>query len=73
MAPTLELQDRSEFKEGMKTTLTIDPQTTVILTVDMQYNYLDMEAGDTPVLPDEPRRVLHGATVWSIRPSFFVS
>ena len=63
MAPTLELQDRSEFKARMNEILTIDPRKTVLLTVDMQYNYLDMEEGASPVLPDEAERVLTHAKV----------
>lgn len=61
MAPMMEIQDRSRFREGMKKLLTIDPKTTVVLTVDMQYNYLEMDAGGDPVLPDEAARVLKGA------------
>ena len=45
MAPMIDVQDRVEFKEGMKKLLTIDPERTVVLTVDMQYNYLEMDAG----------------------------
>ena len=58
---TIDLADRSAYKEGVKDLLTIDPKRTVVLTVDMQYNYLEMEAGGDPVLPDEAERVLRGA------------
>ena len=61
MARIIELQDRSAYREGMKQTLTIDPKKTVVLTVDMQRDYLDMEVASSPVLPDEAERVLKGA------------
>ena len=60
MAPIIELADRSGYKEGVKDLLTIDPKRTVVLTVDMQYNYLEMDAGGDPILPDEAERVLKG-------------
>jgi nicotinamidase-related amidase len=54
----VEFQDRSEYKERMRSLLEIDPRTTVVLTVDMQRNYLDMEVAQSPVAPDEAERVL---------------
>ena len=61
MAPTIEYTDRSEYKNGVKGLLTVDPRRTVVLTVDMQYNYLELDAGGDPVLPDEAEHVLAGA------------
>ncbi|MFQ5860989.1 MAG: cysteine hydrolase [Dehalococcoidia bacterium] len=61
MARVIEVQDRSAFREGMKQALTIDPKKTVVLTVDMQREYLDMEIGGSPVLPEEAERVLKHA------------
>lgn len=58
MAPSIEIADRSQFVEEMKRGLVIDPRKTVVLTVDMQRKYLDMEIGNNPVLPDEAERVL---------------
>lgn len=43
MRPDVEFQDRSPYRDEMKRLLTIDPGKTVILTVDMQREYLDAE------------------------------
>ena len=61
MKPDVEFQDRSAYREGMNRHLSIDPGKTVILTVDMQREYLDMEIASSPVLPDEAERVLKHA------------
>ncbi len=61
MARVIEVQDRSAFQEGMRRALTIEPGKTVILTVDMQREYLDLEVGGSPVLPEEAERVLKHA------------
>ena len=45
----------------MKKVLSIDPRRTVVLTVDMQRDYLDLEVGSSPVAPDEAERVLEHA------------
>ena len=59
MRPTdVEFQDRSPYREEMKQLLTIDPAKTVVLTVDMQREYLDADVASSPVLPDEAERVL---------------
>ena len=58
---TIELANRRSYKDGVKSILEINPQKTVVLTVDMQYNYLEMDAGGDPVLADEAERVLKGA------------
>ncbi|MFQ5878638.1 MAG: cysteine hydrolase family protein [Dehalococcoidia bacterium] len=61
MAPSMEIADRSQFVEGMKRGLVVDPRRTVVMTVDMQRKYLDMEIGDSPILPDEAERVVSHA------------
>ncbi len=58
MADKVEFQDRSEFQGDMNRLLNIDEAKTVILTVDMQREYLDLEVASSPVLADEAERVL---------------
>ena len=58
MQPPVEFSDRSDYKRKMNELLKIDPQRTVVLTVDMQHEYLDMEAGTAPVAPEEAKRVI---------------
>ncbi len=60
MTPDIEFSNRQSYKEGMKNLLSIDPARTVVLTVDMQYSYLQTDAGGDPILPDEAARVLRG-------------
>lgn len=61
MNPPVEFQDRSRYKERMNQLLTLDPQRTVVLTVDMQRDYLDLEVGAAVVAPDEAERVMKHA------------
>lgn len=61
MQPPVEFQDKSQYTERMNALLTLDPSRTVVLTVDMQRDYLDMEIGAAPVAPDEAERVLKHA------------
>jgi nicotinamidase-related amidase len=61
MRRVIELQDRSAFIDGMKQALVIDPKKTVLLTVDMQREYLDREIGGSPVPPEDAERVLKHA------------
>ena len=42
----------------MNALLTIDPRRTVVVTVDMQRDYLDLEVGSAPVAADDAERVL---------------
>jgi nicotinamidase-related amidase len=42
----------------MNEALIIDPKKTVVLTIDMQNDYLDQEAASLPVAPEEARRIL---------------
>ncbi|MFC2042210.1 cysteine hydrolase [Chloroflexota bacterium] len=58
MQRMIQLADRTAFKERMKQCLTIDANKTVVMTVDMQRQYLDMDVGGQPVLPEEAQRVL---------------
>jgi nicotinamidase-related amidase len=61
ITPPVSFRDMTEYKERMKALLTVDPRHTVMLTVDMQREYLDMKIGGNPVAPDESERVLrHG-------------
>ncbi|MBI4607699.1 MAG: cysteine hydrolase [Candidatus Rokubacteria bacterium] len=61
MRPPVEFQDRSEYKARMNALLTIDPRRTVVATVDMQRDYLDLEVGAAPVAADEAERVVKHA------------
>jgi nicotinamidase-related amidase len=61
VAPAVEFRDRRDYKERMKALLEIDPSRTVLLTVDMQRDYLDLEIGSSPVAPHEAERVLRHA------------
>ncbi len=56
--PPVTFRDMSEYKKRMNALLNLDPKGTVVLTVDMQREYLDMEVGGNPVAPDESERVL---------------
>jgi len=58
MQPPVEIRDRSEYKRRMNELLVVEPQRTVVLTVDMQNEYLDTQAGAAPVAPDEAARVI---------------
>jgi nicotinamidase-related amidase len=61
MQPPVAFQDRSEYKRRMNELLTLDRARTVVVTVDMQRDYLDMEIGSSPVAPDDAERVLKHA------------
>ncbi len=58
MVRMIQLADRTEFKERMNQYLTIDPKKTVVMTVDMQRQSLDMEVAGHSLMPDEADRVL---------------
>ena len=58
MQPPVEFRDRSEYKRKMNELLKIDPARTVIVTVDMQREYLDMDVATAPVAAEEARRVI---------------
>jgi biuret amidohydrolase len=52
--------DRSGMIEQMKNMLDIDPNTTAVITIDMQRGNLDPEIATLPVPADECKRVLRG-------------
>ncbi len=60
-ARTIRVDDWTPYYEGMNQALAIDPQKTVVLTVDMQRKYLDMEIATSPVPPEDAERVLRHA------------
>src|SRR5436190_20871230 len=61
MKPPVEFQDRGEYRERMNALLTIDRRRAVMVTVDMQRDYLDPEVATSPVAPDEAERVMKHA------------
>ena len=58
MQPPVEIMDRSEYKRRMNELLILDKRRTVIVTVDMQNDYLDMQLATAPVAPLEAERVI---------------
>ena len=58
MIPPVEFQDRSGFREDMKRVLTMEPASTVLLTVDMQRDYLDLSIATSPLSAADVERVL---------------
>lgn len=50
-----------QFEAQMNAVLRIAPESTVVLTVDMQRDYLDPQVASAPVLPSEADRVLRAA------------
>lgn len=61
MQPPVEINDRSQYKRRMNELLQIDKRSTVVITVDMQNDYLDMALATAPVAPEEAERVIGGA------------
>jgi nicotinamidase-related amidase len=61
MHPPVTFQDRGQYKARMNALVRIDRRSTVVLTVDMQRDYLDREVGAAPVAPEEAERVLKHA------------
>ena len=61
MEPPVEIRDRREYKRQMNAQLRIDPRRTVVLTVDMQNDYLDLQRGSAPLAEADARRVLGAA------------
>lgn len=53
-----EIRDRSDYKRSMNALLDIDPSRAVVLTIDMQWDYLDTETGTSPVSAEAAERVL---------------
>jgi biuret amidohydrolase len=58
MRPPVEIADRSQYTRRAKELLVLDPRRTVVLTIDMQRDYLDLEVASAPVAADEAERVL---------------
>jgi biuret amidohydrolase len=56
--PSLEIADRSAFKSRMKEVLEFDKRQAVVLTIDLQREYLDESVGESVVEPDEAKRVV---------------
>ena len=54
----VEILDRSEYKRRMYELFQLDKRSTVIVTVDMQNDYLDMQLATAPVAPAEAERVI---------------
>jgi len=52
------IRDRSEYRHAMNDRLEINPERTVALTIDMQWDYLDTERGTSPVSRPDAERVL---------------
>ena len=61
MKPPVEFQDRGAYRARMNELLRVDPARTVVLTVDMQRDYLDPEVASAPVALDEAERVMKHA------------
>lgn len=61
VAAPIEIRDRSEYQQRMNALLRIDPRRTVVLTVDMQNDYLDLQHGSAPLAETDAFRVM-GAT-----------
>ena len=61
MKPPVEIRDRSEYRRRMNSLLRVDRLRTVVVTVDMQNEYLDMNVATSPVAPEEARRVINHA------------
>src|SRR5687768_18013018 len=58
MTPPVEIRDRSEYKRRMNELFRLDPRRTVVMTVDMQNDYLDMKHATAPTSPEEAKRVI---------------
>lgn len=58
MIPPIEFTDRSAFREQMKQVLEMDPTSTVVLTVDLQRDYLDLSIATSPLEPGDIERVV---------------
>jgi biuret amidohydrolase len=58
MKPPVEIRDRSEYKRRMNALLALDVKRTVVLTIDMQRDYLDMEVASNPLAPEKAQSVV---------------
>ncbi len=53
----MEILDRGEFIQALRSQLTVDPRRTAILAVDVHRGHLDPEIGTMPVVPADAARV----------------
>jgi nicotinamidase-related amidase len=58
MTAPVDFQDRSGFKAEMNKLLEMDPASTVLVTVDMQRDYLDLDIATAPLSKDEVDRIM---------------
>lgn len=58
-----EIRDKADFRRRMNDLLTIDPARTVVLTIDMQNDYLDTERGTCPVSAADAERVVSSSRI----------
>jgi nicotinamidase-related amidase len=58
MDERFEVHPAVEYRRAMNDQLTVDPARTVVLTVDMQQDYLDTELGTSPLAAADARRVI---------------
>lgn len=58
----IEVRDRSGYRKRMNDLLPLNPETTAIVSVDMQRDYLDLEVASCPLTPTEAERVMSGCT-----------
>lgn len=56
--PTVEILDRSAFKQQLKDWLQINPMQTAVVTVDMHRGHLDPSVATMPADPEDSRRVV---------------
>lgn len=54
----IEIVDRSDYTSRMNQLLAFDPTRAVVLTIDLQREYLDPTVGQAVVLPEEAERVV---------------
>jgi biuret amidohydrolase len=58
MQAPVDFRDRSQYKTRMNELLRIERRSTVVLTVDMQRDYLDPDVASAPVAREEAERVM---------------
>jgi nicotinamidase-related amidase len=58
---TIAVADRTEFKATMNEALVLEPESTAVLTIDLQREYLDPAVGQAVVDPTQAERVSAGA------------
>src|SRR5271154_488609 len=61
MIPPTEIEDVSDYRRRMNELITVEAASTVVLTVDMQNDYLDLTCGTSLVDPEEAKRVVYHA------------